>query len=173
MVLLLKCCEGVGDDVREDDVETDVEWSSNEFVIVSPGRQLLSLPVYVGSLSINGRTTEDRDVTAGGKLVVAFVKGGGGDTWTRLASTGEDGGEEEVSTVDTNSLGGAGISRTIESCAELLIAVSCSTCVLILCNTFPSWFSPRNLSSLVCCTRLGAPTYHPHLPNISRGVYIP
>ena len=46
--------------MREEDVETDVELSGNEFVIVSPGSTLLSFPVSVGSLSINGRTTEDR-----------------------------------------------------------------------------------------------------------------
>ena len=48
-----------------------VELSSNEFVIMSPGSTQLSFPVSVGSLSINGRTIEDRDVISGGKLVVA------------------------------------------------------------------------------------------------------
>ena len=71
MVLLLGRGGGAGDDVREEDVETDVELSSNEFVIVSPSRTQLSFPVSVGSLSINGRTTEDREVISGGKLVVA------------------------------------------------------------------------------------------------------
>ena len=71
MVLLLGRSGGTGDDVLEEDVETDVELSSNEFVIVSPGSTLLSFPVSVGSLSINGRTTEDREVMSGGKLVVA------------------------------------------------------------------------------------------------------
>ena len=71
MVLLLGRGGGAGDDVREEDVETDVELSSNEFVIVSPGRTQLSFPVSVGSLSINGRTTEDREVISGVKLVVA------------------------------------------------------------------------------------------------------
>ena len=36
------------DDVREEDGETDVELSSNELVIMSPGSTLLSFPVSVG-----------------------------------------------------------------------------------------------------------------------------
>ena len=48
--------------MREEDVE-DVELSSNEFVIVSPGSTLFSFPLSVGSLSINGRRTEDRDLS--------------------------------------------------------------------------------------------------------------
>ena len=71
MVLLLGCGGGAGEDVREEDVETDVDLSSNESMIVSQGSTLLSFPLTVGSLSINGRTTEDREVTSGGKLVVA------------------------------------------------------------------------------------------------------
>ena len=71
MVLLLGRGGGAGDDVREEDVETNVELSSNELVIVSPGSTLLSFLVSVGSLSINGRTTEYRVVISGGKLVVA------------------------------------------------------------------------------------------------------
>ena len=50
MVLLLGRGGGAGDDVREEDVETDVELSSNEFVIVSPGSTQLSFPVSVGLL---------------------------------------------------------------------------------------------------------------------------
>ena len=72
MVLLLGRGGGAGDDVREEDVETDVELSnSNELVIVSPGSSLLSFPVSVGSLSNNRRTTEDSEVASSGKLVVA------------------------------------------------------------------------------------------------------
>ena len=71
MVLLLGRGGGAGDDVREEDVETDVELSSNEFVIVSPGSTQLSFPVSVGLLYINCRTTENREVISGGKLVVA------------------------------------------------------------------------------------------------------
>ena len=69
MVLLLG--PGGGADVREEDVETDVKLSSNELVIVPPGSTLLSFPLSVVSLSINYRTTEDREVTSGGRLVVA------------------------------------------------------------------------------------------------------
>ena len=41
MVLLLGRGGGAGDDVREEDVETDVELSSNELVIVSPGSTII------------------------------------------------------------------------------------------------------------------------------------
>ena len=73
MVLLLGRGGGGGGagDVREENVETDVELRSNELVMLSPRSTLLSFPLSVGSLSINGRTTEDREVTSGGKLVVA------------------------------------------------------------------------------------------------------
>ena len=71
MVLLLGRGGGAGDDVREEDVETYVDLSSNESMIVSPGSSLLSIPLTVGSISINGRTTEDREVTSGGILVDA------------------------------------------------------------------------------------------------------
>ena len=71
MVLHLRCGGGAGEDVREEDVDTDVELSSNESKIMSPGSTHLSFPFNVGSPSINSRTTEDREVTSGGKLVVA------------------------------------------------------------------------------------------------------
>ena len=86
----------------------NVKLSSNELVIVSPGSTLLSFSLSVGLLSINDRTTEDREVTSGGKLVVASVKGGGGSTWTHVASTGEHGGQVEGSTVRQKLTKGGG-----------------------------------------------------------------
>ena len=46
------CGGGAAEDVREEDVETDVELSSNESLIVFPGSTLLLFPLTVGSLSI-------------------------------------------------------------------------------------------------------------------------
>ena len=78
-----------------------------------------------------------------------------GRWWRGRSIKGEDGGEEEVSTVDNNSLGaggGAGISRTIESCAELsicqlrLVVPHVFLCYVIsfqagfLLGTYPVWF---------------------------------
>ena len=45
MVLLLGRGGGAGEAVREEDVETDVELSSNESMIVSQGSTLLSIPL--------------------------------------------------------------------------------------------------------------------------------
>ena len=71
---------------------------------------------YYHYQSMVGQPKIEREVISGGKLVVALFELRV-EVAAHVTSTGEDGGEEEVSIVDNNSLGGAGISRTIESCS--------------------------------------------------------
>ena len=61
---------GRGEDLREEDVQTEVKLSSNDSITLSTESTLLSFLLTVGSPATIDRLTEDNEVTPGGKLVV-------------------------------------------------------------------------------------------------------